>query len=73
MRETMLHFDDALAGEQRERLCTAFGERGIRCDTAAQSAKPHLFFVAYDETRTAPDDLVRIAAEMGHHARVVDL
>lgn len=73
MRETMLHFDHALSAEARDQLCRTYGAQGIRCDTAIRSAKPHLMFVAYDESRAAPHDLVHIAAAAGYPAQVVDL
>jgi hypothetical protein len=35
--------------------------------------KEQLLFVAYDETRSVPVDLVRLAAQSGCTAQIVDL
>ena len=73
MRETMLHFDEVLTEDARKRLCSALREEGVNCDAAKASNKPHLLFLAYDQSHTAPHDLTRIAARAGFVARLVDL
>lgn len=73
MRQTLLHFDQTLDSDQRRHFCTALEKEGANCRVRHRSTKPHLLFVAYDETRLGPRDLVRIAADAGRRAQVVDL
>lgn len=73
MRETMLHFTRAMNDEDRRKLCSELEARGGNCNVGIRSTKPHLLFVGYDERRIAPCDLVRIAADAGHRAQLVDL
>lgn len=73
MRETMLHFTHAINDEDRRKLCSALETRGGNCNIGIRSTKPHLLFVAYDENRIVPRDLVQIAAEAGHRVQLVDL
>ena len=73
MRQTLLHFERIPEGDHRQALCSALEKEGGNCDATLHSTKPHLLFITYDETRLAPHDLVRIAANIGNRAQVVDL
>ncbi|WP_303904489.1 hypothetical protein [Thiohalomonas denitrificans] len=73
MRKTMLHLDKALSEGERERFCARLQGEGVTCEAATASMKPHLIFIGYDENRTAPHELVRMAADAGVVARVIDL
>lgn len=73
MRQTMLHIDTPLDENGRKRLCAHLESAGVTCDSVNTSTKPHLLFIAYEESRTTPGDLVRVAADAGLAARVVDL
>ncbi|SCZ63249.1 hypothetical protein [Thiohalomonas denitrificans] len=73
MRETMLHLDKALSEVERERFCARLQGEGVICEAANASMKPHLIFITYDEDRASPHELVRMAADAGFVARVIDL
>lgn len=73
MRQTLIHLDTELNTQEREQLCQALSRQGANGDLEPHSRKPKLMFVAYDERRIAPRDLVAVAQACGHRAQLVDL
>ncbi len=73
MRETLLHVTEVLTPERREVLCRVLERSGAGCNTRAQSSKPHLIFVQFDEARASPGSLIEALVDAGFAARLVDV
>lgn len=70
--ETILHIDEELTDEGRRQVLERIREVTGGMEARHHSEKPHMLFVAFDDERAAPHQLVHAANAHGYHTQLVD-
>lgn len=70
--ETLIHIDEALNERQKRNLLISLGNRRGGLESRFESCHPNLLFVAYDNSRTRPHELLKITSRAGYRARLID-
>jgi hypothetical protein len=71
--DILMHINGPLNEHQRRNLLISLGNRRGGLESRFVSGHPNLIFVAYDNRRTRPHDLIHITSRAGYRARLICL